>query len=77
MQVGLFNNAGLPGFSEPVELLSMDQLRGVFEVNFFGLVATTKAFLPLLREGHGRIVNTSRSVHVNTFCVDVGSTSDI
>lgn len=32
LQVGLINNAGLPGFSEPVELLSMDQLRGVFEV---------------------------------------------
>lgn len=61
-QVGLMNNAGLPGYSEPVEFLSMEQLRGVFDVNFFGLVATTKAFLPLLREGQGRIVNMSRWV---------------
>jgi NAD(P)-dependent dehydrogenase (short-subunit alcohol dehydrogenase family) len=60
------NNAGLPGISEPVELLSMDQLRIVFDVNYFGLVATTKAFLPLLRKGRGRIVNMSRSVSVCT-----------
>ncbi len=54
------NNAGLPGYSEPIEFLTMPQLRDVFDVNFFGLVATTKAFLPLLREGRGRIVNMGR-----------------
>jgi short-subunit dehydrogenase len=35
------------------------QARSLFDVNVFGLIATTKAFLPLLRE-HGpgaRIVN--------------------
>ena len=29
-------------------------------MNFFGLVDTTKAFLPLLRQSRGRIVNMSR-----------------
>ena len=29
----------------------------LFEVNVIGLLAVTKAFLPLLRKGHGRVVN--------------------
>ena len=31
----------------------------MFEVNYFGAVATTKAFLPLLRAHKGRIINVS------------------
>lgn len=43
----LINNAGIavPG---PVEFLSIDDYRTQFEVNVFGLLAVTKAFLPLL-----------------------------
>ena len=45
----LVNNAGL-GLYGPVEGFSEAQLRQVFEVNFFGLVRTTRAALPLLRQ---------------------------
>ncbi|HEX8992984.1 MAG TPA: SDR family oxidoreductase [Anaerolineales bacterium] len=55
---GLVNNAGIP-YGGPVEYLSLDQVRAEFEVNFFGLIAVTQAFLPLLRRGRGRVVNMS------------------
>ncbi len=55
----LVNNAGygLGGFAEDV---SLDELRAQFETNFFGLVRTTKAFMPRMREARaGTIVNVS------------------
>jgi NAD(P)-dependent dehydrogenase (short-subunit alcohol dehydrogenase family) len=55
---GLVNNAGIP-YGGPVEFLVLDEVRRTFEVNFFGLIAVTQAFLPLLRAGRGRIVNMS------------------
>ncbi len=55
---GLVNNAGIPS-GGPVEFLELEGLRRSFEVNFFGVVAVTQAFLPLLRRGQGRIVNVS------------------
>lgn len=56
--VGLVNNAGV-GFVSPLEFVPLSELRWMFEVNVFGLLAVTQAFLPLLRQGHGRIVNIS------------------
>ena len=52
---GLVNNAGatLPG---PIEFVPLDDLRRQFEVNTFGQVAVTQAFMPLLRRATGRIV---------------------
>ena len=41
---GLVNNAGI-AYGGPVEFLDLDGLRGAFEVNFFGAVAVTQAFL--------------------------------
>src|SRR5690349_4581881 len=36
----------------------LDDVRGIFETNVFGVIAVTKAMLPLLPEGPaGRIVN--------------------
>jgi NAD(P)-dependent dehydrogenase (short-subunit alcohol dehydrogenase family) len=56
--MGLINNAGI-GFLTPMELVPLDSLRRLFEVNFFGALAVTQAFLPLLRLGKGRVVNIS------------------
>jgi NAD(P)-dependent dehydrogenase (short-subunit alcohol dehydrogenase family) len=52
----LINNAGIatPG---PLEFIPLDHLRHQFEVNVFGQIAVTQAFLPLLRQAHGRIIN--------------------
>lgn len=55
---GLVNNAGI-AYGGPVETLELDEVRRLFEVNFFGLIAVTQALLPLLRLGRGRIVDMS------------------
>jgi short-subunit dehydrogenase len=53
------NNAGI-GHWAPVAELSLDRIRAVFEVNFFGAVHCTKAFLPaMLERRHGTIVFVS------------------
>ncbi len=53
---GLVNNAGIvrPG---PLEFQPMADFRVQLEVNLFGHVAVTQAFLPLIRKGNGRLVN--------------------
>jgi NAD(P)-dependent dehydrogenase (short-subunit alcohol dehydrogenase family) len=55
---GLINNAGIT-VNGPMEYLDLDDLRWQFEVNVIGLVAVTQAFLPLLRQSKGRIINVS------------------
>ncbi len=53
---GLVNNAGI-GVPAPLEYQPMADFRHQLEVNLFGPVAITQAFLPLIRSGGGRIVN--------------------
>lgn len=53
---GLVNNAGI-AVAGPLEFLPIIELRRQLEVNVIGQVAVTQAFLPLLRQGRGRIVN--------------------
>jgi NAD(P)-dependent dehydrogenase (short-subunit alcohol dehydrogenase family) len=53
---GLVNNAGI-GIGGPLEFLAIDELRRQLEVNLIGQVAVTQAFLPMVRETRGRIVN--------------------
>jgi NAD(P)-dependent dehydrogenase (short-subunit alcohol dehydrogenase family) len=55
---GLVNNAGV-GFAAPLEFAPLDKMRWLFEVNVFAPVALCQAFLPLLRNAQGRIVNVS------------------
>jgi NAD(P)-dependent dehydrogenase (short-subunit alcohol dehydrogenase family) len=55
---GLVNNAGI-GFGGPLEYADLDEMRRGYEVNVFGVMAVTQAFLPLLRRAKGRIVNVS------------------
>ena len=53
---GLVNNAGV-AVGGPFEFLPLDDVRWVFDVNVFGLLAITQAALPLLRKSTGRVVN--------------------
>jgi len=55
---GLVNNAGI-AVAGVLEFAEIDDLRRQFEVNVFGLLAVTRAFMPLVRKGGGRIVNVS------------------
>jgi NAD(P)-dependent dehydrogenase (short-subunit alcohol dehydrogenase family) len=55
----LINNAGYAGAGF-VEEVSMDEYRRQFETNVFGVIAVTKAFLPLMRmQKQGCIINIS------------------
>ena len=60
---GLVNNAGI-ALGGPVTLIDIEIFRKQFEVNFFGLISVTKAFLPLLgankeSNNQGKIINIS------------------
>ncbi|HEX2637646.1 MAG TPA: SDR family oxidoreductase [Gemmatimonadales bacterium] len=55
---GVVNVAGI-GMAGPIEYVTPDELRGMFEVDVFGQVAVIQAFLPLIRRSRGRIVNIS------------------
>jgi NAD(P)-dependent dehydrogenase (short-subunit alcohol dehydrogenase family) len=55
----LINAAGTLALG-PVEAVSDSQTRAQFEVNLFGTLAVTRAFLPPMRDrGQGRIVNVA------------------
>ncbi|MBP6723616.1 MAG: SDR family NAD(P)-dependent oxidoreductase [Halioglobus sp.] len=61
---GLVNNAGIAP-SGPLMHTSLEEVRQAFEINVFGLLAVTQAFLPLLgaslqsKRPPGRVVNLS------------------
>ena len=59
----LVNNAGIIGnhnYNIPPSELGLEYIREVFETNFFGVIAVTQAFVPLLKKSDaGRIVNVS------------------
>jgi NAD(P)-dependent dehydrogenase (short-subunit alcohol dehydrogenase family) len=55
---GLVNVAGV-GKLSPVEYATPEEIREIFDINVFGQIAVTQAFLPLLRRARGRIVNIS------------------
>ena len=53
---GVVNNAGI-GEAWPLEYVPLEEFRRQFEVNVFGHLAVTQAFLPLIRAATGRTVN--------------------
>lgn len=69
--VGVVNNAGLLQ-DATVEFHDMAQMRHMFEVNYFGLISVSSAFLPLLRRPPG-----SSSPHPNHQgrLINIGSVS--
>ncbi len=55
----LVNNAGV-GFVGAIEETNSEEIRRVFEINFFGALAVTQAFLPLFRaQKRGHIIQIS------------------
>lgn len=53
----LINNAGM-GITGPIEDTPTDEMRNVFETNFFGAIEVMKAVLPQMRKQHsGLIIN--------------------
>ena len=62
----LVNNAGTASVSRerlPLSQTSLEDMRAVYEINVFGVVAVTNAMLPLLRKAPAaRIVNVSSEV---------------
>ncbi|XP_065150809.2 D-beta-hydroxybutyrate dehydrogenase, mitochondrial [Paramisgurnus dabryanus] len=54
----IVNNAGISTFGE-VEFTTMDTYKQVAEVNLWGMIGVTKAFLPFIRRAKGRVVNVA------------------
>lgn len=57
-KVHLINNAGI-AVSGPVEGVPLARWKEQFEVNVFGLLRATQAFLPYIRETKGKVINIS------------------
>jgi NAD(P)-dependent dehydrogenase (short-subunit alcohol dehydrogenase family) len=62
---GLINNAGI-AVPAPLEAIPISDLRRQLDVNVIGQVAVTQAFLPLLRQARGRIVNMGSIAGLST-----------
>ena len=52
----LINNAGIPGTLSPIDQITAADARAVYEVNVFGIVRVTHAFLPLLRKSANPVI---------------------
>ncbi len=62
----LVNNAGVTGFGL-LEAYSLDQIRRMFEVNFYGVIRTYQAVLPAMRKAKkGLIINISTGASGHT-----------
>jgi NAD(P)-dependent dehydrogenase (short-subunit alcohol dehydrogenase family) len=55
---GLVNNAGI-AVAGPLEFLDVAEFQRQLDVNVTGVLRTTQAMLPLIRQARGRIVNMS------------------
>lgn len=54
----LINNAGI-AVAGPIELISIEEIRRQFEVNYFGVIDTTQVFFDLLDKNGAKIINMS------------------
>ena len=57
------NNAAIEPFGD-IEFIPVDEMKRVAEVNFYGMVRVTKAFIPMIRESKG---NPDRKKHLHIF----------
>jgi NAD(P)-dependent dehydrogenase (short-subunit alcohol dehydrogenase family) len=53
---GLINNAGI-GRGGALEATPVKEIKRLMDINVIGLMAVTKAFIPMLRKAKGRILN--------------------
>jgi NAD(P)-dependent dehydrogenase (short-subunit alcohol dehydrogenase family) len=70
----LINNAGIAG-DQPQDFVggSMENLRRIFDTNFFGAIQTTREFLPLLRKSpQASVINVSSEVGSITLRTESG-----
>lgn len=62
----LVNNAAVAGFGL-LEAYTLDQIRNMFEVNFYGVIRTYQAVLPAMREAkNGLIINITSGASGHT-----------
>ena len=59
---GIVNNAGVLGIDGPTQTIPRQEYINVFQVNVFGMVDVTRAFLSLVKKSKGRVVNMSSMV---------------
>lgn len=57
----MVNNAGIIGFSGPLDWVDAKYFERVIRVNLLGVIDVTMTFLPLVYTGKGRIVNIASS----------------
>jgi len=55
---GLVNNAGV-AVAGPLEFIDVAEFQDQLDVNVTGVLRTTQAMLPMIRQAHGRIINIS------------------
>ncbi|XP_046902914.1 dehydrogenase/reductase SDR family member 9 [Hypomesus transpacificus] len=53
------NNAGVSVPSAPCDWLTVEDYRGMLEVNLNGVIAVTLSVLPLIKKARGRVVNVA------------------
>jgi NAD(P)-dependent dehydrogenase (short-subunit alcohol dehydrogenase family) len=69
----LINNAGIAGSFVPIADLTAEEVQSVYDINVFGPVRVTQAFLPLLeRSAAPVIVNVSSGLGSETLVRDSG-----
>lgn len=55
------NNAGVTGFTGPLDWCDLNSYSNIVRVNLLGVVDMTLTFLPLIYKASGRVVNISSS----------------
>ena len=55
----LVNNAGVAGSIGPIDWTIKEDYVSTLDINLYGVIFVSKAFLPLLRMEPGRIINMS------------------
>eukprot|EP00324_Dicrateria_rotunda_P005807 CAMPEP_0206158534 /NCGR_PEP_ID=MMETSP1474-20131121/4937_1 /ASSEMBLY_ACC=CAM_ASM_001110 /TAXON_ID=97495 /ORGANISM="Imantonia sp., Strain RCC918" /LENGTH=352 /DNA_ID=CAMNT_0053558671 /DNA_START=59 /DNA_END=1117 /DNA_ORIENTATION=- len=63
--LALVNNAGY-GVYGPTECVSSRKIKNMFEVNFYGVISMTQAFIPLLRKHYAKSPLNSRIINISS-----------